>query len=300
MHRLEAIAQRLFEHAHKESPRTQIYYTLHGNEGTKVDKTSWLGFILGFLVLVGGLMLKGSDPVALYNPAAIVIIFVGTAASILIAFPIYEVKKIPALFKVIFSDSKLMEVKELVPMFTEWAMLARREGLLALEEKIEEVKDPFLQRGLKMVVDGQAQEQIRDLMEEDIAAMEQRHGLGAKIFTQAGTYAPTLGVLGAVMGLVSALGYLNNIELLGKSIAAAFIATLFGIFSGYVIWHPFANKLKRKSEQEAQVKQIMLEGLLAVQEGLPARTVEEKLLTYLPEKDRELVPVEKEGVSVEA
>lgn len=265
-----------------------------------MDKTSWLGFILGFVVLVGGLMLKGSDPIALYNPAAIVIIFVGTAASILIAFPVNEVKKIPALFKVIFSDSKSMEVKDMVPMFTEWAVLARREGLLSLEEKVEEVNEPFLQRGLKMVVDGQAQEQIRDMLEEDIAAMEQRHELGAKIFTQAGTYAPTLGVLGAVMGLVSALGYLNNIEMLGKSIAAAFIATLFGIFSGYVIWHPFANKLKRKSEQEARVKQIMLEGLLAVQEGLPARTVEEKLLTYLPEKDRELVPVEKEGVGVEA
>lgn len=265
-----------------------------------MDKTSWLGIILGFVVLVGGMILKGSSPIALYNPAAIVIIFVGTAASLLIAFPFNEIKKLPILFKVIFTDSKQTTVKELIPIFTEWAMLARREGLLALEERSEEVEDPFLKRGLKMIVDGQPQEFIREMMEEEIGAMEERHELGAKIFTQAGTYAPTLGVLGAVIGLVAALGHLDDVALLGKSISAAFIATLFGIFSGYVLWHPFANKLKRKSEQEARVKQIMVEGLLAVQEGIPARLVEEKMLTYLSARDRVLESERGEGVSVEA
>ena len=214
-----------------------------------MDKTSWLGVILGFAVLVGGMILKGSDPIALYNPAALVIIFGGTIACILVAFPFHEVKKAPALFKVLFTESKMIPIKELIPMFTQWATVARKEGLLALEEISEEVEDPFLQRGLKMVVDGQSQEHIRDLMEEEIAAMEERHELGAKIFTQAGTYAPTLGVLGALIGLVAALGHLDDVALLGKSISAAFIATLFGIFTGYVLWHPFANKLKRKSEQ---------------------------------------------------
>ncbi|RNF38770.1 flagellar motor stator protein MotA [Planococcus salinus] len=265
-----------------------------------MDKTSWIGILLGVGVLLGGVVMKGSELSALYNPAALVIIFAGTAAAILIGFPMDEVKKIPSLFKVLFTDLKIIPVKELIPMFTEWAMVARKEGLLALEDKAEEVEDPFLQRGLKMVVDGQTQETIRDMMEEEIAAMEERHELGAKIFSQAGTYAPTLGVLGAVIGLVAALGNLDDIALLGKSISAAFIATLFGIFTGYVLWHPFANKLKRKSEKEAKMKLIMLEGLLAVQEGLPARTVEEKLLTYLPAKDRVLEPEESEGVQVEA
>lgn len=255
---------------------------------------------MGFVVLIGGMILKGSNPIALYNPAALVIIFAGTVACLLVAFPMDEIKKIPSLFKVIFSEQKKIPIKEMIPMFTGWAMLARKEGLLALEEKAEEVEDPFLQRGLKMVVDGQSQEHIRDLMEEEIAAMEERHELGAKIFAQAGTYAPTLGVLGAVIGLVAALGHLDDVALLGKSISAAFIATLFGIFSGYVLWHPFANKLKRKSEAEVKTKMIMLEGLLAVQEGLPVRTVEEKLLTYLPAKDRNLESDEESGVQVEA
>jgi chemotaxis protein MotA len=265
-----------------------------------VDKTSWIGIVIGFVVLVGGLILKGSDPIALYNPAALLIIFAGTAASILIAFPINEVKKIPSLFKVIFSEVKLIPVKELIPMFTEWAIVARKDGLLALEDLAEEVENPFLQRGLKMVVDGQSQESIREMLEEEISAMEERHDVGAKIFTQAGTYAPTLGVLGAVIGLVAALGHLDDIALLGKSISAAFIATLFGIFTGYVLWHPFANKLKRKSQQEVTNKLIMLDGLLAVQEGLPVRIVEEKLLTHLSLKDRVLETDEGEGIQVEA
>ncbi|WP_038702018.1 flagellar motor stator protein MotA [Planococcus sp. PAMC 21323] len=269
-----------------------------------MDKTSWIGVIMGFVVLIGGMILKGSNPIALYNPAALVIIFAGTVACILVAFPMEEVKKIPSFFKVIFGEDKMVTVKELIPMFTGWATLARKEGLLSLEEKADAVEDPFLQRGLKMIVDGQSQEYIREMMEEEIAAMEERHELGAKIFSQAGTYAPTLGVLGAVIGLVAALGHLDDVALLGKSISAAFIATLFGIFSGYVLWHPFANKLKRKSEKEVKMKMIMLEGLLSIQCGLPVRTVEEKLLTYLSAKDRifdaEPEVREKEGVRVEA
>ncbi|WP_053360851.1 flagellar motor stator protein MotA [Bacillus sp. FJAT-27251] len=265
-----------------------------------MDKTSLLGIILGIVVLVGGMVLKGSAPAALINPAALVIIFLGTVAAVAIAFPMNELKKVPVLFKVIFTNSKIMSVKELIPIFTEWANLARKEGLLALEDSAEEVEDPFLQRGLKMVVDGQSPELVRAMLEEEIAAMEDRHELGAKIFSQAGTYAPTLGVLGAVMGLVSALGHLEDVALLGKSISAAFIATLFGIFSGYVLWHPFANKLKRKSQEEARIKQIMVEGLLAVQEGIPSRLVEEKMLTYLPAKDRVLEAEAREGGRVEA
>ncbi|AQQ54146.1 flagellar motor stator protein MotA [Planococcus lenghuensis] len=268
-----------------------------------MDKTSGLGLLLGIVVLIGGMMLKGSNPIALVNPAALVIIFGGTAACILIAFPMNEVKKIPALFKVLFSGQKIMSITEMIPLFTGWATAARRNGLLALEKESNEIDDPFLQRGLKMMVDGQPAEQIRKLLEEDIDAMEERHELGAKIFTQAGTYAPTLGVLGAVIGLVAALGHLDDVALLGKSISAAFIATLFGIFTGYVLWHPFANKLKRKSEQEIKMRYIMLEGMMAVQEGLPARTVEEKLLTYLPARDRVLegeAANNRDGVQVEA
>jgi chemotaxis protein MotA len=254
-----------------------------------MDKASWIGLILGFVTLVGGMILKGSDPGALINPAALVIIFLGTGAALLIAFPMNEMKKFPKLLKIIFSNDNQTTEKELIPLFTELAYVARRDGLLALEDKTEEVEDEFLKRGLMMIVDGQSKEFIRDLLEEDIDAMADRHTLGSQIFTQAGTYAPTLGVLGAVIGLISALGHLDNMELLGKSIAAAFVATLFGIFSGYVLWHPFANKLKRKSQQEQRIRQIIIEGLVAVQEGVSARVIQDKILTYLPASEREQV-----------
>ncbi|WLR57828.1 flagellar motor stator protein MotA [Guptibacillus hwajinpoensis] len=272
-----------------------------------MEKTSLFGVLLGFFVLIGGLILKGANPAALLNPAALVIIFVGTAAALLIAFPFYEIKKFPTLLKIIFSNQKLVTEKELIPMFREWATVARREGLLSLENSLEKIEDPFLKRGFQMVIDGHSHEAIEEILVEDIEAMKDRHKMGAGIFTQAGTYAPTLGVLGAVVGLVAALSHLGDMELLGKSIAAAFIATLFGIFTGYVLWHPFANKLKRKSSAEAHIKMIMLEGLLAVQSGASPTMVEDKLLVYLPSKDRNLEEPKKgnedgvgEGVGADA
>src|SRR5690606_24712794 len=155
---------------------------------------------------------------------------------------------------------------DLIKMFSDWAQLARKEGLLALEAKTSEIEDDFLKNGLSLAVDGQSADYIRDVLSEEIDAMEERHQAGALIFTQAGTYAPTLGVLGAVIGLIAALGNMNDTDTLGHAISAAFVATLLGIFTGYVLWHPFANKLKRKSKQEAKLKSMMIEGILSILE----------------------------------
>src|SRR5690625_268877 len=128
-----------------------------------------------------------------------------------------------------------------------------------------------------MDVDGRNTEFIRDVLMEKIVAMEKRHEEGAQVFTQAGTYAPTLGVLGAVVGLIAALGNMDNMEVLGAAISAAFIATLFGIFTGYILWHPFANKLKEKSKQEVRVKRIMVEGVLSITTGESPNVIRDKL-----------------------
>jgi chemotaxis protein MotA len=140
-----------------------------------------------------------------------------------------------------------------------------------------------------LAVDGQSAEFIRDVLSEEIEAMEERHQSGALIFSQAGTYAPTLGVLGAVIGLVAALKYMNDIDGLGQAISAAFIATLLGIFTGYVLWHPFANKLKRKSKQEAKLKYMMIEGILSIHEGESPKVIEQKLSSYLPASERKKI-----------
>ncbi|QNF29234.1 flagellar motor stator protein MotA [Metabacillus elymi] len=251
-----------------------------------MDKTSIIGLILAIIAVGVGMFMKGVSPSVLLNPAALLIIILGTIAAVTIAFPTSEIKKVPKLFGIIFKEEKIPTIQELIPLFSDWAQVARKEGLLALEVKLSEIDDPFLKNGLLMAVDGQNAEFIRDVMSEEIAAMEERHQASATIFTQAGTYAPTLGVLGAVVGLIAALSHMDNTEELGKAIGAAFVATMMGIFTGYILWHPFANKLKRKSKQEVKVKEVMIEGVLSVLEGQAPKAIEQKLATYLPVNER--------------
>ncbi|MEK3763624.1 MULTISPECIES: flagellar motor stator protein MotA [unclassified Solibacillus] len=254
-----------------------------------MDISSVVGIILAFFALLLGMFMKGVTPDALLNPAAILIIIFGTIAAVTIAFPMKELKRIPKLFKILFTETKLASDIDLIKMFSQWADLARREGLLALESKASEIEDPFLKNGLTLAIDGQNADYIRDVLSEEVEAMEDRHGSGAAIFTQAGTYAPTLGVLGAVVGLIAALKDMGDIDKLGVAISAAFVATLLGIFTGYVLWHPFANKLKRKSSVEVKQKQMMIEGILSVLEGEAPRVIEQKLASYLTMEERKQI-----------
>ena len=254
-----------------------------------MDLSTIIGLILGVVAVFVGMVIKGASLASLLNPAALLIIIVGTIASVTIAFPTKELKRVPALFKIIFTERKLKSNIEIIKMFSQWADLARREGLLALESKAEEIEDPFLKNGLTLAIDGQNADYIRDVLSEEVEALEERHNSGAQIFSQAGTYAPTLGVLGAVVGLIAALKDMSDIANLGKAISAAFIATLLGIFTGYVLWMPFANKLKRKSAEEIQQKYLMIEGILSVLEGEAPRVIEQKLSSYLTMSERQQI-----------
>ncbi|MPQ25987.1 flagellar motor stator protein MotA [Bacillus paralicheniformis] len=256
-----------------------------------MDKTSLIGIILAIIGVGVGMVMKGVNPSVLVNPAAWLIILVGTIAAVVIAFPIREIKKVPKLFGILFKEKKMIEINELIPMFSEWAQIARREGLLALEANLNEIDDEFLKNGMSMAVDGQSAEFIRDVLTEEVEAMEERHQVGAGIFTQAGTYAPTLGVLGAVVGLIAALADMSDTEALGHAISAAFVATLLGIFTGYVLWHPFANKLKRKSKQEVKVREVMIEGILSILEGQAPKVIEQKLLMYVSPSERSSIVI---------
>jgi chemotaxis protein MotA len=175
----------------------------------------------------------------------------------------------------------------MLKMFVELSQTARREGILALESRVEEVPDVFLRTGLSMVIDGLDPDFVGDVLEAEIQGMEERHRLGALIFSQAGSYAPTLGVLGAVVGLIAALGNLNDVDALGHSIAAAFVATLLGIFTGYVIWHPFSNKLKIMSKKEVDIRKMMVEGILSLQAGDSPTAIEAKLKVFISQTERD-------------
>ncbi|WP_309122458.1 flagellar motor stator protein MotA [Paenibacillus sp.] len=251
-----------------------------------MEKSTIVGLVLAVISVFVGMMLKGAPMSSLNNPAAFLIIIGGTIATIFIGFPMSELKKMPKLFKIAVLGQKHIGKTEIIRMFMEWATITRREGLLALESKVDEIEEPFLRNGMRMIIDGNDQDFVHDVLMEEVHAIEERHKSGALIFSQMGTYAPTLGVLGAVVGLVAALGNLSDIEKLGHSIAAAFIATLLGIFTGYVLWHPMANKLKRFSKQEIELKTMMVEGLLSIQSGVSTVAINQKLSVYLTPTER--------------
>jgi len=252
-----------------------------------MELSTILGLIVAVFAIGYGVILKGVPIGALFsNPAAYLIIFGGTVAVILNAFTMNELKRLPQLFRFVLMGVRFPEENKLIDRFMELAIIARREGILALEAHLEEIEDPFLRNGLKMVVDGRDMEFIRDALLQDIQAMEDRHARYASIFSQAGTYAPTLGVLGAVVGLIAALSHIDDTSKLGAAIAAAFIATFLGIFTGYVLWHPFANKLNILTKHETAVKLLMLEGILSLQSGMSPTNIEEKLTVFLPQSAR--------------
>jgi chemotaxis protein MotA len=172
--------------------------------------------------------------------------------------------------------------RELVSLFVRLAERARREGLLALEGEAAEVTDHTLKKGLLLVVDGTDPELVREIMESDVAAMAERHEGRYAMFEAAGGFAPTMGIIGTVMGLVNVLSHLDKPDELGKSIATAFIATLYGVLSANVFWLPVGQRLKQRNKEEVALRELAVEGVLAVQAGDNPRVVREKLESFLP------------------
>ncbi len=261
--------------------------------------SSIFGILLAILAVGLGMILKGAALSSLNNPAAFLIIFGGTAAALLVAFPFREIRKFPILLKIAFLEPKTASKQEQITSLITCAEIAKKEGFLALEEIAGTTKDSFFKKGLEMIIDGYEKEFIEEVMFEEVEQIGKRHVTGALIFSQAGTYAPTLGVLGAVVGLVAALGNLTDVEKIGHSISAAFIATLLGIFTGYCMWHPLSNKLKRISKQEQEIKMMIIEGLLAIYEGVLPGALEKKLSVHLPLTERKKYEEKKEEKSHE-
>ncbi|AVQ39453.1 flagellar motor protein MotA [Clostridium botulinum] len=245
-----------------------------------------LGVIIGLSAVIVGMMVKGANIVVLLNPAAAIIILIGTMAAVMNSFPKNEFIKIPKILSILFKEKGKEDQVAIIMEIIELSKTSRKDGLLSLEKVVENMPNKFMKKGLSMVVDGTEAGYIREVLEMEIESMEERHRLGASIFTTAGGAAPTLGVLGAVVGLIGALGNLNDVEKLGHMIAGAFVATLYGIFFGYVVCHPFASRLKRKSHEEVSSMYIIVEGVLAIQEGVNPQKIQEKLIGMLEPSKR--------------
>lgn len=249
-----------------------------------MDKTTLPGLIFGLVALLGGAYMEGTTPDKLVMLPAFIIVIGGTIGAAMVAFPLSVVAACGKYAKIAATEVK-HDLTHVVETFVKLSDRARREGLLALEQEAGSL-EPFTRRGIQMVVDGSDPALVREILEADIDGMRERHKPGAGIFEAMGGYSPTMGILGTVMGLVHVLENLSEPEKLGPLIASAFLATLYGIFFANALFLPLASKLKVKSAEEAHLKQLIVEGVLAVQSGDNPRVVREKLDAYLPPSQR--------------
>lgn len=241
-----------------------------------MDLSTLFGLLVGFGSLILSVLMEGGELGAFFAPSALVIVFGGTLGATLIAFPLENVMKLPKLFGVAFKQQK-HELHAVVEQFSNLAETARKQGLLALETESQSVQDPFTRQAIMMAVDGMEAETLRSVLEGQVGGVEERHEALYGMLEAMGGFAPTMGIIGTVMGLVHVLGNLSDPSSLGPKIAVAFIATLWGVSSANLLWLPLGNKLKRKHLEEITYRTMVIEGVLAVQAGENPRIVRQKL-----------------------
>lgn len=259
-----------------------------------MDPSTLIGVVVALVCVFGAMIMEGGNPAALIAPSALLITFGGTFGVGMASAAMADTKNLVGVLKSALTGTAVdpgAVVGELVPL----ADKARRQGLLALEEDARALEDPFLRKGIELAVDGTDPSELEEILDSEIRAMKARHKAGAKFFADMGGFAPTLGIIGTVLGLIHVLQNLSSPDKLGPMISAAFTATLWGVLQANVFWLPMSNKLKRSSELETQRREMILEGVLAVQAGANPRVVEQRLLSRLSPKQREEATSEKKA-----
>jgi chemotaxis protein MotA len=247
------------------------------------DSSTLIGILAGFASLIVGFIIEGGSVLSLFGFSALVIIIGGTIGTLITSFSLKDVFRIIVLMKEAMTTSP-GPTKDLLAEMVSFAEKARREGLLALENDIENLKDRFLSKGIRMVVDGVDPAVVRSTLENDTDLFEQRKKEDAAIFEAAGGFSPTIGIIGTVMGLVLVLANLGgDASELGHSIAAAFIATLYGVGLANLFWLPVANKLKLKIKRDVLERECIMTGLQSLQAGDNPALMKERLASYLGE-----------------
>jgi chemotaxis protein MotA len=247
--------------------------------------SSLMGVLIAFAALFVGPTLEGSNVTALLNPSAIIIVLGGTLGATICGASFRAIKGIPTLLKTVFSPPQL-DLNGRVAEVVGYAEKARRDGLLALDEQLATVEDPFARKGLQLVVDGTDPDLVADVLDAENRAMKKRHAEMVQPWEKAGGYAPTMGIIGTVFGLVHVLENLSAPSTLGPSISSAFIATLLGVASANVFYLPIAARLKQLTAAEMHFREMTLEGILAIQAGDNPRVVQEKLVAYVAPSER--------------
>lgn len=249
-----------------------------------MDLATLIGLLVGFGALVVSVFLEGGSVFALFSESAMVLIVGGTIGATVIGYRTTDIRMVPGLIVSAFRTQE-HDAHALIDRIVRMAEKARREGLLALQDDVATLDHPLLVRGVQLIVDGTDPEIVRTTMETQVELSEARHLNAAGFLEAAGGYAPTIGIIGTVMGLVQVLGNLGgDSEQLGHSISLAFLATLWGILTANLIWLPLASKVKQNVRYQSLIGQMCIDGVSALQTGEAPRALKEKLEIYISEK----------------
>src|SRR5579875_3096430 len=250
------------------------------SRGAKADWATLGGLTVAAAAILGGLLLEGGKVGDVAQLTAAIIVLGGTLGAVMITTPVPTLwaaaKKLPDVFR-----QEPVASASVIEQILGFAVQARKGGIVSLEEEAYRLKDPFLRKALSLAVDGGDVRDIRSIMELEIQMAEQRGYEEAKVFESAGGYAPTIGILGAVLGLIQVMQHLDNINEVGRGIAVAFVATVYGVGSANILFLPAAGKLKIRARQEQLSREMILEGVISILEGLNPRMVETKLRGFL-------------------
>jgi len=245
-----------------------------------MDKLSLVGIALAAVAIIGGQLLEGGSLGSLLQLAAFLIVMGGTIAAVMVQSPLQVFLDGARLGKwVVLPPS--FDAEGAIRQIAEWAALARRDGMLALENQLPGIVDPFMRNGMQMLVDGFEPERIREALEVETVAWEERRRAAAKVWEAAGGYAPTIGILGAVLGLIHVMENLSDPAKLGGGIAVAFVATVYGVGTANLVFLPIANKLKMLIARQVRLREIIADGLLGIANGENPRVIEGRLNGYL-------------------
>jgi chemotaxis protein MotA len=250
-----------------------------------VDKSSLSGIVLALGGIIAGLLLEGGNFRQILQPTAAIIVFGGTFGAVMLQFPMPVILNAVRRFGSVFLSTK-QSPQETILRLVQYAQKARREGIISLDAELPHVEDSFLKKSLMLAVDGTEPEELRKIMELELDNQAEYEDQVPQVFESAGGFAPTIGIIGAVLGLIQVMQHLDKIDEVGKGIAVAFVATIYGVGSANLIYLPVAGKMKLRIREEQITREMTLEGVASILEGMNPRMLETKLLGFLVESGK--------------
>ena len=250
-----------------------------------MDILSVGGMILAIGSIIGGMILEGGHVGSIVQATAFIIVMGGTIGAVMVNYPMNIFMKALSSMGMVFGNVHV-DLKGTIAKIVELANVSRKQGLLALEGQIKTIQDPLLAKGVQLVVDGTEPIKIREIMEVEVGMFEEEYNLAGKVYESLGGYAPTVGILGAVLGLIHVMENLADPSALGGGIAVAFVATVYGVGAANLFFLPMGGKIKLKAKELVVAKMMVIEGLTSVAQGENPRMIEEKLSGFLPESER--------------